>query len=253
MLTQAQVRACGLVYGNTAKIYDLALLMEASEQRRPFRVIDLGCGTAATVEPVLRDINDVEFVGIEPDLRASSAATECLRGLNATILHRSAYSLPDELIGQFDVALSFSTLEHVYRREQYLRTAASALRDGGLLLMNYDHGHFVVGSRSDTVKNLIGPVLARLGNESKYQRFVTRSAVSSWSADAGLSLREQKFFNLRSLKELSHRVPEDQRMSYQKEWLASELRLNSLLTYHDELASELLTVNLVFARSAARR
>src|SRR5207244_971088 len=121
-LTQAQSRACGLVYGNTAKIYDLAMLIDMAKERWPLRVIDLGCGTAATIEPVLRELTGVEFVGIEPDRRASKAAADRLHGLNAVILHQSAYSLPEELVGHFDVALSFSTLEHVYRPQQYVRT-----------------------------------------------------------------------------------------------------------------------------------
>lgn len=244
-LTATELLACDLVYGNAAKVYDLALVMETADAGGALSVIDLGCGTAETIAPILKTFPQIHYVGIEPSERSATQARDILRDRNATIFHQTAYSLPPGLNGQFDFALSFSVLEHVYDRDRYLQTAHDALRLGGRLLINYDNGHFFDGSPKEVLKALMGRAFAAAGKEGWYQRRVMAAALSRSLRSANLRILETKFFNVASLKTLSNLVPAPRRHDYQAAWLESELVLNDVVDYTDALAHVLSTVNLI--------
>src|SRR4051812_20852676 len=104
-----------LTTGNTAKLYCLDLLHReiAARDGDRYRIVDLGCGTGETSLALLREFPQVEYVGVEPSAAACAVAEQKLRGLRATIVHALAYDIDVE---PADAVVSFSVLEHVYRR-----------------------------------------------------------------------------------------------------------------------------------------
>jgi cyclopropane fatty-acyl-phospholipid synthase-like methyltransferase len=69
------------------------------------------------------------YVGIEPSRNDAEIAARTLPG--ATIVNALAYDAHARLRKQFDSVVSFRALEHVCRRERYLRSAKDCLKPGG--------------------------------------------------------------------------------------------------------------------------
>ena len=238
-----------LAHGNTAKLYCLNLIQRFAESRGgELRVIDLGCGDAAIFLSLLRMYPSIRYVGVEPDRQRSAQAQSNLRGFNAEVHAKPAYHLQ---LDPADVVVSFSTLEHVYRRLDYLRAAQRNLRVDGLCLINYDSGHFVMpGGRlwqrgSDRWKNRFGPLLARLGAEGSFQAPVLEGEFQSLVSEVGLRIVDEKLFNT-DLKRAYGLLPEDRRAEFMSAWYEFELYLNRLgIEYRDEYASVFRTRNFL--------
>ena len=144
------------------------------------------------------------------------------------------------------MVVSFSALEHVYRRQKYLDSAAACLKSDGDFLINYDSGHFVMpGSFKERVKNRVGPAMARIGVERYYQSFVMESDFHAMLESAGLTVIEAKSFNTR-LKGIHKIIPEVYREEHMARWLAYEEWLNELgIAYRDDLAKIWTTRNFI--------
>jgi SAM-dependent methyltransferase len=146
-----------LAVGNAAKLYCLRWIKRLIEARAdPIRILDLGCGRALNFVELLRRHPGTRYVGIEPIHDEARRARENLLGFDAEILEGDAYDAHERLAERFDIVVSFSVLEHVYRRDAYLRAARECLTPDGRLLINYDAGHFRLPSARDRVKNLVG-------------------------------------------------------------------------------------------------
>lgn len=230
--------------GNAAKLYSLNRIAEAAAQTTErLTIIDLGCGEGKNFIRLMQHFPHVHYVGIEPSAVACAAARANLPADRTLILQGYAYEgirpqLPHK---HYDFVVSFSVLEHVYRREDYLRFIATCLKPNGRALVNYDAGHFVQPSWRDRLKNAIGPILARLGDESRYQAFVREADVQRWIRNAGLRVVESAMFNTH-LKGVYKALPEDQREAFMPRWLQLELWLNQAgLVYHDSLAQTWFT------------
>jgi methionine biosynthesis protein MetW len=90
------------------------------------RVLDVGCGTGS-ITRLIRDLRDVEIIGIEPQPERARLAQE--RGLN---VHHGY--LTEELtreLGLFDIILFSDVLEHLPNSQDLLLTARRALRPSG--------------------------------------------------------------------------------------------------------------------------
>lgn len=241
------------VLGNAAKRYCLEWVQQYAHQHaQSLTLLDLGCGNAHYIAPLLRACPNIVFVGIEPDAAECRRAESNLRGLNATIVHGYAYDdirahLPHTA---YDVMLSFSVLEHVYDRPAYLRLIHDCLAPQGHALINYDSGHFTSTYWKERVKTIVGPLLARTGNQAYYQAFVREAEFQGWVREAGLIVREAKMFNLASLKGAYKRVSESERDAYLTRWLALELWLNETSApYTDADAGLWHTRNFILQRA----
>ena len=237
-----------LTSGNSAKIYCLNWLDKyLSERKDPVKILDLGCGESLNFVSLLGKYADrVNYTGVEPDIKACQLARENLRGLPATIIHSYAYKLDSQLEGRFDLVVSFSALEHVFRRLAFLQTAKDYLSDDGYFFINYDAGHFF--SNRERFKNFFGPLLAPLGLEKYYQSFVKDDEFKRLVKFVGLEIIEQKFFNTK-LKEVAKVMPPERREEFVGRWLETELWLNELnIKYTDNLASVFETRNFILQR-----
>ncbi len=233
-----------LVLGNAAKLYCLQWIERLAAEQPALRILDLGCGRADTFQVLLRRHPGIRYIGVEPDPAAAGAARVALPG--AEIVTASADEVEVEPV---DVVVSFSVLEHVYRRAAYVATIARHLRPGGLAFVNYDAGHFVAGDARERLRTLTAPPLARLGRENRYQAFVREVDFRRLAADARLEIVEGKSFN--ALKEIYYALPEERWPDFMEHWLALELAVNDIgVEYRDELARVFRTRNFVL-RSAA--
>jgi SAM-dependent methyltransferase len=236
--------ACSpLTRGNAAKIYCLNRLERLiGERSGRLRLLDLGCGTGQNFRALLERHPDTSYTGIEPSPQAAAEARRLLRHVNATIVNAPAYDFAG---GPYDVVLSFSVLEHVYGRRRYLRCARRNLHEGGLFFINYDSGHFVIPTWRDRAKNVIGPLLARVGIERYYQSLVREVDFRAMAADAGFRVAEARSFNT-VLKGVAHHIAADQEPEFQRRWLEFEEYLNGLFpNYDDSMASMFRTRNFV--------
>jgi SAM-dependent methyltransferase len=243
-----------LARGSSAKLYCLEKIDELAAARDSVTVLDLGCGDGSNFVGLLRRRGNVRYVGVDPSGEAIERARSTLAGLNAEVVRGLAY---DVRVGPADVVVSFSVLEHVYRRRLYLDAARENLAPDGIVLMNYDAGHFAAfesarGRLVERWKGRIGAVLARLGHEGKYQSLVRESTFRLLVADARLRIVEERVFNT-DLKRVYRLVPEERRAEYMTRWLDFELYLNTLgIEYRDELASMFRTRNFVLAHASTR-
>lgn len=235
--------AAPLVLGNAAKLYCLQWIDRLAAQHPGLRVLDLGCGRGNTFEALLRERPDVRYVGVEPDREAADAARRTLPQAEIVTGWGDAVELEPA-----DAVVSFSVLEHVYRREAYIRSIARHLAPAGLAFVNYDAGHFVAGDARERLRTLVAPVAARLGRADRYQSFVHEADFRRLAAAAGLEIVEAKSFN--TLKPVYHALPKERRAEFMEPWLALELAVNELdVDYRDELARVFRTRNFVLRKA----
>ena len=235
-----------LTVGNAAKLYCLCWIENLASTRQEITILDLGCGTALNFVKLLELYPKIRYLGVEPDRQSCLQAQSHLRGLNGTVVNAYAYGIHGKLQEEFDVVVSFSVLEHVYRRKDYLQSAKECLKPDGHVLINYDSGHFVSPNVAGRWRNLFRPVLARLGAERYYQGFVKEIDFRQMAAEVGFEIVDAKFFNTHSLKSFYKTVPQAWRSEYMHQWLEFELGLNELgMDYVDSLASCFGTRNFV--------
>lgn len=216
-----------LTVGNTAKLYCLNWIDRFVTGRTGVvTILDLGCGEALNFQKLLERHPHVQYVGVEPDRDACLKAQRHLDGLPATFVNAPASGVEQRLQRKFDIVVSFSVLEHVYGRREYLRAAARCLEAEGHVLMNYDLGHFVTATMLNRFRSVVRAALARLGMEQYYLAVVDGQEVSRILHQVGLRCIDQKFFNVYALKEIMKIVPESDRPDYMDRWLSFELEVN---------------------------
>jgi SAM-dependent methyltransferase len=236
-----------LTQGNTAKLYCLNWIAAYAEGKNAVSILDLGSGRSQNFIELLRRYPQVRYVGVEPDAHECAEARRLTHGLNATIIQGFGYDLYGRMVQEkFDLVTSFSVMEHVYERPKYLRAAADCLKPDGRMLINYDAGHFrAPATLRERVKNVVGPILATLGNQSYFQKFVREADFHQWARAAGLTIVEAKSFNTR-LKGIYKGVPPEHREAYMTRWLALEEWLNEVTPpYTDADSKTWFTRNFV--------
>lgn len=229
--------------GNSAKDYCLQRVAELAAVHPKLVAVDLGCGDGLNVEPLLRAHPSIRYLGIDPSARAIEGARRRLASYEAELTVGRAY---DVELARADVVLSFSVLEHVYEREPYMRSIALNLKPDGVAFVNYDAGHFNVGS--ERWKGPLRRGLARLGRDARFQAPVSEDELAQLVAAAGLRVEEDLFFNTQ-VKELYRLVAPRDRPELARRWLDLELWLNERLEYEDGLAPLLRTRNVVLKRT----
>lgn len=236
-----------LTVGNSAKLYCLNWIEKfIADKRGEIKILDLGCGEALNFIKLSQLYPQIRYVGIEPSRESYLRAQTHLEGFNARVINSYAYDVREVLHEKFDIVVSFSVLEHVYRRAEYLLSAKECLKEDGYFLINYDAGHFLFPSAIAKLKNVLRHMLAYLGVERYYESFVKENHFLRMIDDVGFIVIDAKFFNIHSLKGIYKIVPQYRQLDYMNLWLEFELRLNELeVDYEDSLVNLFGTRNFV--------
>lgn len=239
--------------GNSAKAYCLNIvneLLALNSQTSETTILDLGCGRAQYMRNILSKYPKVTYVGVEPNKTAAREAAKNLSRFRASIIEDTAY-FNKKLSA--DIILSFSVLEHVYKRREYFRCIKQNLADKGVALINYDAGHFTSPSSiNERILNLSSPILAKFGKSDKYQRFVKESEFEAIASGNGLSIIESLSFNTQ-LKDIFKLLEAESRDDFSTEWLRFELKMNAMgLKYRDDLSKFLRTRNHIVVHDFAK-
>lgn len=240
-----------LTEGNAAKLYCLNWIADYATDKSEVSILDLGSGRSGNFVKLLQQFPQVRYVAIEPSSADCDHARRATAGLNATIVNGYAYEVQGRLVQeQFDLVTSFSVLEHVYRRLDYLKAVKSCLKPGGTCLINYDAGHFVAPANlRERVKNVVGPLLARLGRERYFQAFVREADFQTMLGQVGLKAIESKSFNTH-LKGVYRHIPAADRPEFMQRWLDMELWLNERdIHYDDSKARTWFTRNFLLSHA----
>jgi len=235
-----------LTVGNSAKLYCLNWIEQwAREKNYQIKILDLGCGVALNFVNLLKLHPQIRYIGIEPSKRACLQAQQNLKELNATVINSNAYKIYEKFEEKFDIVVSFSVFEHVYKRKKYLFTAKKCLKNDGYFLINYDAGHFLSDNIIEKLKNILGPILSFFGIEKYYQSFVKEKDFIKIIEEIGFKIIDAKFFNS-NLKGVYKIIPRSWKKSYMEKWLEFELWLNEIgINYNDSMARFFGTRNFI--------
>lgn len=224
--------------GNSAKTRIIREIVQAINNH-PVLIFDYGCGKASGWRHILERYPNIKLVGYDPDEHAIRSAERNLQGLSATFYTGRAIS---ELSFQADYIISFSVLEHVYNRRQYLQNAKRLLAQTGIFYLNYDDGHFRVNmdltapsswvtSLRVYLHNALDPCLPRIGLVSKYQRRVSRLEIEALVKETGFQIADEFYSNLSCFKGLFKYIPKDKEERFMELWINVENILNEEFRY----------------------
>lgn len=235
------------IQGNTAKMYCLNWIERYIEKHGEIRVLDLGCGTAVSFLKLLEDFPEIYYLGIEPS-KDYFEAKKNLERLNADVLNKLAYGIEEVIEEKFDLVISFSVLEHVYKRFDYLKSAKACLKQEGYFLINYDSGHSIKNGKL-IKKSPKAELLARIGFKNVLKSFVTDKSFNEMIDRLGFIIIDQKFFNTYSLKNLAKIIPSSSLDDFQVKWFDFEIWLNEIgIEYDDSKALIFGTRNYILAK-----
>jgi len=98
------------------------------------KLIEIGCGGSRYL-PYLANEFNFEVSGIDYSERGCALAEKnlALAGVKGSIYYGDLFSPPQELIGAFDVAVSFGVVEHFSDTTNCIECIARLLRPGGLI------------------------------------------------------------------------------------------------------------------------
>ncbi|MDQ0464458.1 2-polyprenyl-6-hydroxyphenyl methylase/3-demethylubiquinone-9 3-methyltransferase [Caulobacter ginsengisoli] len=106
--------------------------------RQPFtglKLLDIGCGGGLLSEPMRRLGFTVTAVDASERNIAVASTHATAQGLDIDFRAGTAEQLAAEGAGPFDVILNMEVIEHVADPGEYLRTTASLLAPGGLMIL----------------------------------------------------------------------------------------------------------------------
>jgi SAM-dependent methyltransferase len=118
---------------------DLASVLAARFGSQPFSFLDLGCGDAASLAPILKGLPLQRYKGVDLSETALALARKNLAGLSCPVefAHSDISAALSAETGSYDVIHSSFALHHLRTQEkaQFFRQAAPRLKEGGLLLL----------------------------------------------------------------------------------------------------------------------
>jgi SAM-dependent methyltransferase len=163
------------------------------------RILELGCGTARHISPLLRAHPEYTYVGVEPFLPSFAKAREAVASLpNVTLCNQLAYgAIPDIEDESCDIVFSLSALEHVKDLESFIRLSARYARKGALVVHRYDLGHALhPGSLKERVQVWIGNTFPALLPEHRFVRYVPQQEVESHIQKAGCRVEDVTYHDM---------------------------------------------------------
>jgi hypothetical protein len=145
-----------------------------------------------------------------------------------------------------DFIVSFSVLEHVVNRPDYLAHAKRHLHADGVFHLNYDDGHFRTALDLDerrlwrqnlavAVQNALAPLWPRIGRWDRYQSRVVKSQIDREIGSAGFRIDGERYENLTAMKEIWKTLPPEQRTAFSRMWIQLEDRLNASFRHEVEM------------------
>jgi len=120
---------------------DIGAAVEAALRARfadgPFSLLDLGCGDAKTLAPLLMRLRPARYVGVDMTQAALDLAARNLSALPCPVTLRRADLLEGFGTEKFDAIHASFSLHHLSteRKAAFFRRAAAALADDGVLLL----------------------------------------------------------------------------------------------------------------------
>jgi SAM-dependent methyltransferase len=114
-------------------------------QREPKRILDIACGSGYGSFLLATALPEAVVVGADYDVRAidlarATYAADNLQYLTADI---TRWTTDEKALGEFDVVVSFDTIEHLLHREVALLRICENLSDDGCLFLSTPCGHSV--------------------------------------------------------------------------------------------------------------
>tara|TARA_B100000029_G_scaffold252880_1_gene249810 strand:- start:580 stop:1344 length:765 start_codon:yes stop_codon:yes gene_type:complete len=213
-------------------------------QERSLRILDVGCGNAEWLIPLLDNIKSIDYFGIEPGHSLVLQARINLPEHAHQIYQGRGEDISTMFHSSFDVIISRAVFEHVLNRDNFINSITRALLPGGTLLLTYGTNHFKEGLRTD-VRNFVTAILARIGYDRYYASPVNRSYLMTSLQREGLQILEEKCYSLDDLK-MAHKLISDPKISSTVllNWLQIEDAINSNSSDHEKL--ETLTNEMYF-------
>jgi SAM-dependent methyltransferase len=230
--------------GNAAKsrIISDILRRPQTSRSKEFLIFDYGCGTGGDWPYILSENRHLNLLGYDPNEMSIEIARARLKGLNAEL-----YTGNDLLNLNFkaDFIVSFSVLEHVYDRRDYLHTAKKHLAEDGIFYLNYDDGHFrnlvdlslstlLMGKCWEWLRDVILKLPVRMGRASQIKRRVMRDAIDDLIEETGFKVVDAFYSNLSSFKSLFKTIPEEKREGFSIFWVGVEDELNKRFVYESQ-------------------
>jgi len=218
--------------GNAVKTKVIREIVHGALKKPSVVIFDYGCGEAGHWRVVLDSFPNFYLIAYDLDPRARHVARKHLAGLKAEVLDDV-----EHIRFQADYIVSFSVLEHVYDRKQYLTVAKEALAPEGLFYLNYDDGHFrICLDMSDHLSwtanlrtwlhNILAPLLAKAGYKTKFQARVNKLELHRLLKLVGFEVQEEFYGNIACLKGLCKYIPQNKIEDFMNMWVCLEERLN---------------------------
>jgi SAM-dependent methyltransferase len=118
---------------------DVRRVLRAQFDRQPFSFLDLGCGDAATLTPVLEGLTLQRYKGVDLSETALALATENLAAFSCPVefIHGDISTALTEDTASYDVIYSSYALHHFPTDEkaEFFRRAVQHLDEAGLLVL----------------------------------------------------------------------------------------------------------------------
>lgn len=176
-----------------------------NDTKRPLRILDVGCGTAAYVPGLMTLFPGIEYVGIEP-IASSFAAAEQHTAIHtrATVHFGLAYDALEQYEpASFDLIISLSVLEHVKRLPDFIAFCDKYLIAGGMMVHRYDLGHALhTHSWKEWLHVRLGNHVPWLLPETQFVRYVSEAEVRESYAQNNIKVTKATYHQTPAHKSL---------------------------------------------------
>jgi 2-polyprenyl-3-methyl-5-hydroxy-6-metoxy-1,4-benzoquinol methylase len=142
-------------YGRQKKIN---LLRSLITEKRPQRILDIGCGTGTMLtRPLAEAFPEVEVVGVDTDVSSIVWANARANPSNLS------FSTPSDLLerGSFDIVIASEVLEHVEEPLLFLDSLRAYLSNDGRVILTTPNGYGPFEAVMFVAVLLHGPLLKR--------------------------------------------------------------------------------------------
>lgn len=148
-------------------------------------LLELGCATSAWL-PYFAKEYGFSVCGLDYSPVGSQLAREVLRaaGVEAQVVCADLFSPPQQMLGTFDVVVSFGVAEHFEDTASFLAAAASYLKPGGMLITSIPNMTGLVGSLQKTINKPVYDI----------HQLIDVPTFKEAHARAGLSVSECDYF-----------------------------------------------------------
>ncbi len=173
-------------------------IIQRSGLERP-KILELACGTARHIDPILKAHPEYTYVGVEPYPASFEKAKSAIGDLpNVTLVNQLAYgSVGGVSPESFDIVFSLSALEHIKNLEAFITLSAQYAKKGSLVVHRYDLGHALYpGTMKERMQVWIGNTFPQLLPENRFVRYVPQAEVEGLLNRAGCTIERATYHNM---------------------------------------------------------